>query len=487
MISIIERKPNFFSPDFKRVIIRFLDLGNMRTNDLFRKVMEMDNKLAESILNQTLREFSKRHRNLTKHFIRNYENARKFIDTKDVDIKRLSEQKKLLIGSFFSMEYSITSTAFFNPSIVEAPDQTGLDEGSKRIIVSFRATGEGHISSIVFHRGVIDHNHNLVFEEPGNYIDEAEIIKQHYYNKAIFIDKLKEMNVDKNIISSTIEPLKEKFNYNELLVSIEKIIEQNNTNETNKRATREIIWLADSHYKIKFSLDTHISERVIFPVSQAERKGIEDARFVKFIEDTKDSTYYATYTAFDGHTILSKLIQTKDFYNFEIMPLHGEGAQNKNLALFPRKINGKYAMLSRIDGINSYIGFSKKITIWNEPIKLQEPEYPWEYVQIGNCGAPIETAEGWLVITHGVGPVRKYCIGASLLDLNDPTKEIGRLKEPLLVANEGEREGYVPNVVYSCGGIIHNDKLILPYGMSDTRSGFACIDIKELLRRLLAG
>ena len=175
---------------------------------------------------------------------------------------------------------------------------------------------------------------------------------------------------------------------------------------------------------------------------------------------------------------------TEDFCKFEIKPLHGKGAQNKNLALFPRKINGKYAMLSRIDGINSYIGYSNNINIWEEPVIIQEPKYPWEYIQLGNCGAPIETSEGWLVITHGVGPMRQYCLGATLLDLDDPTKEIGRLQDPLLVPNEEEREGYVPNVVYSCGSIIHNDKLIVPYGLSDTGAGFMSVDLDTLIEKI---
>lgn len=268
------------------------------------------------------------------------------------------------------------------------------------------------------------------------------------------------------------------------LGSVKRTLEENNTSAEKKQAIEEIVWLADSHYDVKFSRDTDISERVIFPVSFTERKGIEDARFVRFNGENGGPVYYATYTAYDGNTILPKLIKTKDFYQFSIMPLHGHGAQNKNMALFPRKINGKYAMLSRIDGINSYIGFSEKINIWDHPTKLQAPTHFWELIQIGNCGSPIETPEGWLVITHGVGPVRQYCLSATLLDLNDPTKVIGHLNEPLLVANAQEREGYVPNVVYSCGAMIHNDEVIIPYGLSDTGAGFASVKTEELLREL---
>ncbi len=485
MKIIVERKPNRFQPDFKRVIIRFLDIGQKRTNDLIKKVVEMEDKEVELTLTQTLREFSRRHRNLTHKFLQHFEKAVNLLDEKNFNYTKLSDARKLLIGSYFSMEYSIISAAFFNPSIVESPDQTALEEGSKRIIVSFRATGEGHISSIVFQTGIIDRNSNLIFENTGHHVDEAEVIKEHQYSKKTFIAKLMEMGLDKGIVSMVTSPLNDKFLYDELLDQINKTIQLNNANEDKKRNIKEIMWLADSNYEINFSRDTHISERVIFPISYSERKGIEDARFVRFVDEKGQVRYYATYTAYDGHAILPKLIVTKDFLNFEVKPLHGEGAQNKNLALFPRKINGKYAMLSRIDGINSYIGFSNKINVWDKPKIIHQPKFPWEFIQIGNCGAPIETEKGWLIITHGVGPMRKYCLGASLLDLDDPTKEIGRLKEPLLVPNEEEREGYVPNVVYSCGSIIHNNQVFIPYGLSDTSSGFATVDLNKLFEKLL--
>lgn len=483
----VKRKPNRFYPDFKRVINRFNHYGLERSRDLVQKIIEMEDAEAELVLIETLREFAKRHRNLTRKFLNHFDKVKKLFGVNSLDLNRLSEQKKLLIGSFFSMEYSIISAAFFNPSIVESPDQTGLEEGSLRIIVSFRATGEGHVSSIVFHTGVIDDNGDLKFEDTGSYVDEAEVVKRHHYNKKAFTKKLHEMKVDKHIISLVMEPLGDKFVYGELRKSVSEAIERNNDNEEKKRALEEIIWLADSHYEMTFSRDTDIAERVIFPISFSERKGIEDARFVRFTDDDGQVTYYATYTAYDGYHILPKLILTKDFYHFQVKPLNGTGAQNKNLALFPRKINGKYSMLSRVDGINSYIGFSDKINVWGEPVKIQEPKYPWEFIQIGNCGAPIETPEGWLIITHGVGSMRRYCLGASLLALDDPTKEIGRLKEPLLIPNDEEREGYVPNVVYSCGSILYNDELIIPYGLSDTSSGFVSVDKKELMGKLLSG
>lgn len=480
----MERLPNRFYPDFKRVIIRFFENGRERSEDLVEKVLRMEEDAVELTLTQTLREFSKRHRNISQKFLDHFEKAKKLINNSSLKMEKINEARKMLIGSYFSMEYSITAAAFFNPSAVESPDQTGLSEGAKRIIVSFRATGEGHVSSIVFHTGTISKEGEMEFEASGSYVDEAEMVKRTKYKKTTFIKKLREMHVTESIFTEVMDELGDVFIYGELLKAVKDTLARNSSSEAKKRVICQIMWLADSHYEIEFSRDTHISERVIFPVSFSERKGIEDARFVRFTDDDGEVSYYATYTAYDGSTILPKLIVTRDFYKFEVKPLHGEGAQNKNLALFPRKINGQYVMLSRVDGINSFIGFSNKLNVWEKPIKIQEPKFHWEYVQVGNAGAPIETPEGWLLITHGVGPMRRYCLGASLLDLDDPTKEIGRLQEPLLVPKEEEREGYVPNTVYSCGSVEHNGKLYIPYGLSDTSSGFVSVDIKQLLDEL---
>ena len=243
--------------------------------------------------------------------------------------------------------------------------------------------------------------------------------------------------------------------------------------------------LDSSSYEVTFSRDAAISERVLFPASYSESNGIEEARFVRFTDDDGSVMYYATYTAYNGFTILPKLLKTEDFYHFKIMPLHGIYAQNKGMSLFPRRIKGKYVMISRSDGLNNFINFSDNINMWHNTQKLMEPEYSWEFVLIGNCGSPIETDKGWLLITHGVGPMRMYSIGVALLDLEDPTRVIGRLKEPLLVPTDKERDGYVPNVIYSCGSLKHNGELIIPYGISDYASSFASLSIDELLENLL--
>lgn len=294
------------------------------------------------------------------------------------------------------------------------------------------------------------------------------------------------MRVFNNKISPVfvLEKLNESFTYGELKRVVEETRKTPQLTANKILIINQIMWLAKSHYELEFSLDSAISERVIFPTSETERNGIEDARFVKFTEGNGEITYYATYTAYDGITILPKLLETNNFYNFKSLPIHGEIAQNKGMALFPRKIKGKYAMLCRIDGASNYISYSDNINIWRKVKLIQKPKFPWDLVQVGNCGSPIETEEGWLVITHGVGPMREYVLGASLYELDNPEKEIGRLKTPLLAPNAEEREGYVPNVVYSCGSIIHNRNLIVPYGISDYASSYVSIDLNELLNEL---
>jgi predicted GH43/DUF377 family glycosyl hydrolase len=333
---------------------------------------------------------------------------------------------------------------------------------------------------------VLDKNSNLTIEPIGKMLEEAEHIRRHIYDKESFRSKLEEMQDFHALIPSDLilNKLNDKFTYGELRKCIEEARKTLHLASDKEILFDQIIWLASSHYELEFSLDTNISERVIFPISANEQNGIEDARFVKFTEDNNNVIYYATYTAYNGISILPKLLDTRNFYHFRVLPVHGEIAQNKGMAMFPRKVNGKYAMLCRLDGFNNYIAFSDNITIWREAKLLQQPKFPWELIQIGNCGSPIETDEGWLVITHGVGSMREYVLGASLFDLHNPEKEIGRLKSPLLMPNTAEREGYVPNVVYSCGSIINDNDLIIPYAMSDYVSTYATVNLRELLNEL---
>jgi len=481
----IDRKPVKVYPDPKRVIARFFFNGEARAQQIIRLVLKLTKEEVFAQISPLLQEYSKRHRNITKILARHCKKLKYIMDSMGVDYDVLDKYQRLLIGSYFTHEYSIESAAFFNPSIVQDPDQTDLVEGEKRVIISFRAVGEGHISSVVFRRALIDRHNNIFVTAAGNYIDEAEVIRNAVYDKKLFLKKAVDSKIDVEVLDEVGSRLHDKFDYS-LLRRV--IIDSKNLqeNELKKLEYDKVLWLSDAYHEISFSRDTDISDRVIFPISEFERKGIEDARFVHFINEDGSIVYYATYTAYDGAIIMPKLLETTDFYDFKVSPLHGSGARNKNLALFPRKVNGKYAMMSRIDGFNNYLMYSDKLTVWDNPIKLQEPEFPWEYVQIGNCGSPIETDEGWLVITHGVGPMRKYCLGACLLDLDDPSIEIGRLHEPLVMPNIEEREGYVPNVLYSCGSIINNGELIIPYGLSDYCSSFVTVKLDVLLNKLKA-
>lgn len=482
----VNRKGIKFSPDASRVIARFFYTGDERALNTIRSVLKMSEDSALQVLNPVLRDYSLRHRNISKIFEKHFSRVAHLLQQLNVEPDSLNASRKILIGSYFTMEYSIESAAFFNPSIVEHPDQSEIGPNELRVIISFRATGEGHISSIVFRTGVLDKNNNLSIEPVGRMLEEAEHIRQYVYEKKSFKKKLNEMKDVHAIIPSglILDRLNETFTYSELRDCINEARKSLHLTVEKEALFNQIIWLASSHYELDFSLDTNISERVIFPVSANEKNGIEDARFVKFVENEGKIRHYATYTAYDGTTILPKMLDTTDFYHFRILPLHGEIAQNKGMALFPRKVNGKYVMLCRLDGLNNYIAFSDNISVWRNAKLLQQPKFPWEFIQIGNCGSPIETSEGWLVLTHGVGPMREYVLGASLFDLQNPEKEIGRLKSPLLMPNSEEREGYVPNVVYSCGSMIHNGELIIPYAMSDYASTYATVNLQELIDEL---
>lgn len=482
----VERKPIKVYPDSGRVIARYFFNGEERAVELIKKILELDSDTVFGIISPLLQDFSKRHRNITKKLLKHCDKVKHYIGLAEGDYENLDEYTKLLIGSYFTHEYSIESAAFFNPSIVPDPDQANIEEGQLRVLISFRAVGEGHVSSVVFRRAMIDKHSNITVIPAGNYIDEAEKVHNMIYNKKLFLKKGQEADINDDFLKDVDKKLGERFDYD----SLKSIIIEAKEKTTDEKIIKQynmILALSDSYRKISFSKDTDISDRVIFPISDFESNGIEDARFVKFVKDNGKVVYYCTYTAYDGHHIMPKLLQTYDFYDFKTSPLNGGGAKNKNLALFPRKINGKYAMLSRIDGWNNYLMYSDHINIWENPVKIQSPELPWELVQIGNCGSPIETKYGWLVMTHAVGPMRRYCIGASLLEIDNPEKEIGRLKEPLIMPNPDEREGYVPNVVYSCGSIIHNNELVIPYGLSDHSSGFATVNLDLLLERLVNG
>jgi predicted GH43/DUF377 family glycosyl hydrolase len=382
------------------------------------------------------------------------------------------------------MEYSSESAALFNPSIVPARDQDGVKAGSVRFIMSLRAVGEGHISSIVFRKGVIDKDCQVHLEPAASQVQRASHVKDRSFEKNIFKQKLIEMDAYDHEVQLILDRLGEKFLMHDLFDAIEWI--NTSTEQTLKlqAAAHNMVWLAKSNYEVRLGEDNDLTEMVLFPISEIESHGLEDMRLVCFLEDDGTAKYYGTYTAFDGQRILPQLLESSEPGVAHVHTLNGKFAQNKGMALFPRKINGLYTMIARVDGENLFLLQSQNIRFWDEGVNIQQPKYPWEFVQIGNCGSPIETSEGWLLLTHGVGAMRKYCIGCILLDLQDPSKIIGQLKEPLLVPQADESSGYVPNVVYSCGGMLNNGSLVIPYGISDSATGFAVISLKELLRHL---
>ncbi|MDA3956813.1 glycoside hydrolase family 130 protein [Oceanispirochaeta sp.] len=488
-MSIAIRRLNVtLYPDPKRIIARFyLPGGEDRGRFIIQKIMKLPEEEIQAILKRVLGSYANRHRNINSIFENHFKNVSRFLNELGTDPETISQERRRLIGAYFTHEYSIESAAFFNPSVIEDPDQTHLEAGQKRLIVSFRATGEGHISSIVFRSVIIDQQNELSFQRTNDLVEQPETIRMAIFNKKKYITKLDELDIHKDIVDLIMNGLSDEFSYKELNDSIHNCVKDLNLSLSKKNVIKSMIWLADAYYDTNFSLDTALTERVIFPASESEKNGIEDARFVKFADDSGEIIYYATYTAYNGFATMSKLLETRDFYHFTTRPLHGKSANSKGMALFPRKIRGQYVMVSRIDGFCNYIMYSDNLTNWQEETKIEEPQSPWEFIQIGNCGSPIETEHGWLLLTHGVGAMREYCLGISLLDLEHPEKVICQLEDPILIPNQTEREGYVPNVVYSCGSIIHNNDLIIPYGLSDSASSFAALPLDLIFEKMNLG
>jgi len=420
--TFLNRKTLYLRPDPARVIVRPFkpateprDLNptdKTRANHIVDRVLALDSEAVASQLADVLENFEGRHRNLLETFEARAEVMEQALATHC----KFSKAQCQLIGAYFLNEYSFEASALFNPSIVPHPDQSGAPIGGLRFILSLRAIGEGHVSSLTFRAGTIAADGSLSVDPTARLASSPRI-------------SLRVERPDGDQVELTFNPEEE------------------------------------------------LSERVIFPVTDSQSNGIEDARFVEFSDDDGRKTYYATYTAYSGRAIRSELLETHDFMSFRLTPLKGTAARNKGMALFPRKIGGKYAMIARQDNENLYLIYSDDLYTWEGGQAILKPEFPWEFVQIGNCGSPIELDEGWLLLTHGVGPVRKYSIGAALLDKNDPSKVLARSREPLLRPRASEREGYVPNVVYTCGAMRHNDQIILPYAVSDTFSNFATIKI----------
>ncbi|MGK0186988.1 MAG: putative GH43/DUF377 family glycosyl hydrolase [Verrucomicrobiales bacterium] len=472
-------------PDSARVIIRpFIPGSSQYITTIIGRALELTLEEASQELASVLAEFDSRHFDIESELMANFERVSQFVFTQ----RPLATEFKLLIGGLFSGEYALESAAIFNPSMVLHPDQSDAPAGGLRFVMSLRATGEGHVSSIEFRAGTIDSDGRIVIDKPSRFVSAPEIITDPSYRKESFLIKLHEMGFDNEYANAVLLSLGERFNRSELNQSVEAVKRDSCITAYDLQRTLECIqWLADSNYEIRFSEKLALSERIIFPVSPNETNGIEDARFVRFVEDSGEVTYHATYTAYNGRDILPQLITTEDFCHFRMRTLNGDAVQNKGMALFPRRINGRFVMLSRQDNENSSIMFSDNLHYWRDPRIILRPAAMWEAVKVGNCGSPIETEAGWLVITHGVGPMRKYCIGAALLDLDDPSKVIGRLRDPLLCPQLVERDGYVPNVVYSCGSLLHGRQLVLPFAVSDHTSSIASVSLDDLLQALQSG
>ncbi len=467
------------NPDLARVLLRpFHPTTEEIARRIVQRAMTLKDEEVVHLLEAVLGEFADRHDQVKRLLRHRFKQVSRYV----AGARKLSPERQALIGSYFTHEYSPEAAALFNPSIVPHPDQTDLPAGATRFILSLRATGEGHISSVTFRTGMVSAQNRITIIPPVPFVTEPDRVPNAGYDNKLFCHKLEEAGLQHDFCRTVLTQLPDPFVLDDLYRVLAKERKQSDpADATIERAVRSLLLLAESNYEVHFAPNSRVSQRVLFPSTASQRNGIEDARFVRFQNDDATFTYVATYTAYDGKIILPQMVETADFIHFKFSTLNGPAAQNKGMALFPRKINGRYAMISRQDDENILIMFSDQLHFWDKPQVLLAPAQPWEFIKMGNCGSPVETEAGWVVLSHGVGPMRKYCLGAFLLDLKDPTRVIGRLREPLLSPNEAEREGYVPNVVYTCGMMLHHRELIIPYAMSDYATSFATVSLDELL------
>ncbi len=478
----IKRTGIVLSPNKQRVVLRaFQPPTDDRILRIIARVSTLTETEVDTLLKQVIEEFHGRHQNAQEFFERRYQKFRRYLPTD----RPLSDSRRLLLGAYFTQEYALESAALFNPSLVWHPDQQNLANGTRRFAMSLRAVGEGHISSIVFRSGTIDKDLAITIDEPVRYVTTPNFVPDSRYENNLFRRKLIELGLGTPFTYEVLSSLDQEFTLEQLQNQLKASLRENRSRLRElEPLVEQVVTLAKSNYEIQYTPAHELSERVIFPFSPTETNGIEDARFVHFQEKDGRSKYYATYSAYDGKMVLPQLLETSDFLRFKMHTLNGPAVSNKGMALFPRKINGHYAMLGRQDGEHLFLMYSDLLYFWYTKELIIKPANPWEFVQMGNCGSPIETEAGWLVLTHGVGPMRKYCIGAMLLDLEDPSRIIARLQEPLITPNEIEREGYVPNVVYTCGAIVHHSHLVIPYAMSDYATTFATIEVNELISEM---
>jgi predicted GH43/DUF377 family glycosyl hydrolase len=471
------------APDPSRVLAQLFVPGHAvagsregRASGVVDHILALDDAEVDEVLAAIRRRFDGRHRELAETFRLHADRIRNRLSA-DVE---LSAQRWMLLGATFTQEYAVEGAAVCNPSAVPLPDQTGLPSGSVRFAMSVRQVGEGHRSSIGFRVGLVDHRGEVSIEAASRFVTGATI-EAHTLAAPAFRSLARRFHHDAEAITWVLDRLGEQFSSAELDERLAELEDQRDTRRNVGETVRRLRELATRSYTAQFSASSPLSERVLLPANAVESHGIEDARFVRFVDDDGGITYYATATAFDGTDIAQQLLATTDFVTFRASPLVGAAAANKGMALFPRRIDGAFVALSRHDGAGNAVAFSDDVRHWSAAAPLPSPPSTWEAVQVGNCGSPIETDDGWLVLTHGVGPMRSYSIGASLLELHDPTKVIGRLDGPLLVPEADEQDGYVPNVVYSCGSLLHGATLVIPYGIGDAAIGFATVPLADLL------
>lgn len=477
----VKRLPILLEPDSSRVITRFFSVGDeQRVRGILARLLTIPEETIATLLAKLEDDFRPAHTDIDDIFRDHYAAVKHHITNQNA----VSDARQRFIGACFTMEYAIESAALFNPSMIQAIDQSNVPPGSVRFLMSLRATGEGHISSIVFRRGLIDADSSVSVDPPGRRSHPARATTPDHFNKQEFVRQLQALDGWTAQAQATMSRLGDQFTRAELSAAIDDMRKESTVTGELEQSNDALLALTQANYQIPLAPDTDISEAVIFPFSENERHGIEDLRLVRFTDDDGSERVYGTYTAYDGSRIFPQLLDYVAGQNVAVHLLTGQSAKNKGMALFPRKIDGHYAMIARLDNENLYYMESDDVRVWDEARLLCVPKFPWEVIQIGNCGSPLETEAGWLLLTHGVGPMRQYCIGATLLDLNDPSRVIGQTSEPLLTPTGSERIGYVPNVVYSCGGMIHAGKLILPYAMSDVATSIAVIDLQELLDSL---
>jgi len=477
----VRRLPIRLEGDDRRVILRPFVMSNGRVRTLFERLDAMPEEVVAALLAEVTTSFGDRHTKLAASFGEHFKIGSEMTGWAPA----WSKSRQALAGAYLTMEYAVDSAALFNPSIVAHPDQSHLPGGAVRFLMSLRATGEGHVSSIVFRTGTVSSDLQVNIDPLPAKLSRARVAPDQSYERALFGRKLGEIGIDSIIIEQVLQHVPDPFTLRELSSAVEQVRPDTAQIPHAAESLHTVLFLAQSNYHVDLDPGSSLSEFVIFPMSAEESRGIEDLRMVRFTEDDGSTLYYGTYNAYNGFHTLPMMMCSNDFRRIEIHSLNGAAALNKGLALFPRRIGGNYVMCSRIDGENLFINYSKSVYFWDHAEQLITPKYPWELMQIGNCGSPIETPAGWLLLTHGVGPMRCYAIGAMLLDLNDPLKVIGHLREPLITPLGDERDGYVPNVVYTCGAMTHGDHLLIPYAQADKSTGVSAVRLSSLLDRLI--